>query len=590
MKKGNGNIFYGILFGLLMVFLFSFMIQEHFKPFKTKELMGYFLKPNKPTFRWEWYKNGYFQQSIEKYIANNYGFREPIIRLYHQYCWDFFGKEYVSYIQSGKERWLYYGHNIEDYYGTEMYHWYPDAEAARQGYEQEVRLMNKVKGILADYDVTVLTFIAPSKSIIYPEYLPRREHDTTSLDARQYFIQRFGETDLPCFDMNEYFLRMKDTCSFYLFPPTGDHWNFSCVYAADSLLRFMEAQRGIRMPRIEYGHEWHGNCRIGEDRNRDLEGELNLMRPIKFNPKFAYKECDYWLVSDSTTTKPAALFVGNSFLQRTMGYIPPQEVFSDFQFWYYNRVAYQDADKIIDSVNHLDRLDYLLDADYIVWFSSSSQMYRATEGFAEDAILQLCIGDERFRQRQEQLIDSLFHDQNAHNTIAWNYPDSLYRIMLESYTLDLLRKNPEAYFPEIAGEGIPTARNPRLLDETYWEKRDIRRQIKRDPQWILAVSSQTTLEDITLQQAINQETENVMQGLPALRDKKVSATEYREILIKQKEQQIINTKEWLDVAKADAERLGITIEESVRNHATYTVDEQIHQGKIKLPEADIVQE
>ena len=588
--KNKGNWLYGILFGLLMVFLFSFMVQEHFKPFKTKELMGYFLKPNKPKFRWEWYKNGYLQQSIEKYIANNYGFREPIIRLYHQYCWDFFGKEYVSYIYSGKERWLYYGHNIEDYYGTEMYQWYPNAEAARRGYEQEVRLMNKVRGILADYDVTLLTFIAPSKSIIYPEYLPRREHDTTTLNPREYFIRRFKETNLPCFDMNEYFLRMKDTCSFYLFPPTGDHWNFSCVYATDSLLRFMEAQRGIRMPRIEYGNEWLSTCRIGDDRNRDLEGELNLIRPIKFNPKFNYKERDYWLTSDSATVKPSALFIGNSFLLRTMAYIPPQEVFSDFQFWYYNRVAYQDVEKIIDSVNHFDRLDYLLDADYIVWFSSSSQMYRATEGFAEDAIIQLCIGDERFRQRQEQLIDSLFHDQNAHNTIAWNYPDSLYRIKLESYTLDLLRKNPEAYFPEIAGEGIPTARNPRLLDDTYWKKRDIRRQIKRDPQWILAVSSQMAIENISLQQAIDSETERVMQGLPTLRDKKVSAEEYREILIKQTEQKIRNYKEWFDAVKADAKQKGISEEEAVRVHATYTVDKQINEGKIKLPEEDPSQE
>ncbi len=584
MKKGNGNIFYGILFGLLMVFLFSFMIQEHFKPFKTKELQGYFLKPDKPKFRWEWYKNGYFQQSLEKYITNNYGFREPIIRLYHQYCWDFFGKEYVSYIYSGKERWLYYGHNIEDYYGTEMYHWYPDAEAARQGYEQEVRLMNKVKGILADYDVTLMTFIAPSKSIVYPEYLPRREHDTTSLDARKYFIQRFGETDLPCFDMNEYFLRMKDTCSFYLFPATGDHWNFSCVYATDSLLRFMEAQRDIKMPHIEYGNEWHNTCRIGDDKNRDLEGELNLIRPIKFNPKFDYKERDYWFTSDSSTVKPAALFIGNSFLLRTMAYLPPQEVFSDFQFWYYNRVAHQDVDKIMDSVNHLNRLDYLLDADYIVWFSSSSQMYRATEGFAEDAIIQLCIGEERFRQRQEQLIDSLLHDQATHNAIAWDYPDSAYRIKLESYTLDLLRKNPEAYFPEIAGDSIPTVRNPRLLDDAYWKKREIRCQIKRDPQWMLAVESQMTMEGITLQQAIDQETENIMQGSPALRDKKVSAAEYREILIKQTEQRIWNSKEWLDAVAADAERRGITVEEAVRGHATYSVDQQIYEGKIILPE------
>ena len=65
--KNKGNWLYGLLFGLLMVFLFSFMIQEHFKPFKTKELMGYFLKPNKPKFRWEWYKNGYFQKHLERH-------------------------------------------------------------------------------------------------------------------------------------------------------------------------------------------------------------------------------------------------------------------------------------------------------------------------------------------------------------------------------------------------------------------------------------------------------------------------------------------------------------------------------------------
>ena len=565
MKK-PGSILYATLFGLLMVFLFSFMIQEHFKPFKTKELLGYFLKPKKPEFRWEWYKNGYFQKSVENYITNNYGFREPIIRLYHQYCWDFYGKEYVSYIYSGKERWLYYGHNIEDYYGTEMYHWYPDAEAARQGYEQEVRLLNKVKGVLDDYDVTLMTFIAPSKDVIYPEYLPRGEKDTTTLNPREYFAQRFEETGLPCFEMNEYFLKMKDTCSFYLFPPTGDHWNFSCVYATDSLLHFMEQQRGLKLPHIEYGNEWHSTCRIGDDQNRDLEGELNLLRTIKFNPKYAYKERDYWVVSDSTTVKPSALFIGNSFLLRTMLYVPPKEVFSDFQFWYYNRVAYQDVDKIIDSVSTFDRLDYLLDADYIVWFSSASQMYRATEGFAEDAILQLCIGDERFRQRQNELADSLQ--------------------LKPSQVEAMLRKNPEAYFPEIAGDSIPTARNPKLLEEDYWTKRDIRRQIKRNPDWMTKVSGFMVTQDITLQQAIDQETDNVFYGRQLIRDAQIDGDAYREILIRQTEQKIINYKEWYDAVKGDAEKRGITVDEAVRLHATYTVDQQIREGKITLPETN----
>ena len=543
MKKGNW--LYGVLFGILMLFLFSFMAQEHLKLFKTKELMGYFLEPEKPKFRWEWYKNGYFQKKVEEYISNKYGFREPIIRFYHQYSWDFFNRKYVSYILTGKERWLYYNHNVEDYYGTVMYRRADNAEDARVAYEREVRLLNKVRGVLAEYDVTLLTFIAPSKGIIYPEYLPTQKFDTTTLNAREYYIKRFAETGMPCFDMNAYFLQMKDTCSFYLFPPTGDHWTFSCVYASDSLLRFMEQQRNIHLARIEYGNEYHSECRIGDDQNRDLEGDLNLMRPIKYDHKFDYKERDYWTVCDSSTVKPAALFVGNSFLLRTIAYIPPQEVFSDFQFWYYNKVAHQGLDQLYDSVAFLNRLDYLIDADYVVSFTSSSQLYRATEGFAEDAIIQLCIGDERFKQRQQEVIDSLFHDENTRNQIAWNYPDSLYLDKLEHYTLKLMREDPEAFFPEIAGEGIPTARNPLLLSEEYWEKSKIRRQIKSDPQWVTMIQSAMVAENLNLQQAIDRETVRVLQGQPSLRDQELSSEEYREVLIKQMEMKIRYDENWL---------------------------------------------
>ena len=562
MKKRN-SIFHGILFGILMLFLFSFMAQEHLKLFKTKPLMGYFLEPDKPKFRWEWYKNGYFQKKVEDYISNKYGFREPIIRLYHQYSWDLFSREYVSYIYSGKNRWLYYDHNIEDYYGTEMYHWYDNAEAAREGYEKEVRLLNKVRGVLADYDVTLFTFIAPSKDVIYPEYLPPRDYDTTTLNPRIYFKKRFEETGLPCFEMNDYFMKLKDTCSFYLFPPTGDHWNFSCVYATDSLMRFMGSLRGIQLPQVEYGDTWTDSCRIGDDQNRDLEGELNLLRPIKYDKQFAYKERNYWLVSDSTTVKPAALFVGNSFLLRSIAYLPPKDVFSDFQFWYYNKVAYQGVDRLLDSVAFLNRLDYLLDADYIVWFSSASQLYRATEGFAEDAIIQLCIGEERFNQRQQELMDSLSISEKA--------------------ARKLLREDPEAYFPEIAGEGVPVVRNPLLSNEEYLRKREIRKNIKRDPQWLMAVSNTMISENLSLQQAIDRETERVLQGQPSLRDQSLSAEEYREILIKQMEQKIRYDKDWFGALEKEAVAKGVPVDEWMHENAAYMVNMDIQSGKVVLP-------
>lgn len=566
MKKGN--ILYGILFGLLMVFLFSFMIQEHLTPFKIEPLYGQFEVVKMPKFHMKTYKNGYFQKATEKYVSKHFGFHEPIIRLYNQYCWDFYRKIYVTHTCPGKENWLYFKHNVDDHYGTEMYRWYTDADAARQGYEQEVRLMNKVRGVLQEYDVTLLTFIAPSKDVVYPEYLPRQKHDTTTLNARKYFMQRFAETGLPCFDMNNYFLQMKDTCSFFLFPPLGDHWNFSCVYATDSLLRFMERLRNDTLVRIEYGNEYRTSCCIGEDKNRDLEGALHLIRPIKFDPKFGYKERDYKVVADSSTNKPSALFIGNSFLQRTIDYIPPREVFSDFQFWYYNRVAFQGVECISDSVANLRRLDYLLDADYIVWFSSTSQMYRATEGFAEDAIIQLCIGDERFNNRINELKNSEKYKKTSHKDLA-----------------AMLRKNPEAYFPEIAGEGIPKARNPQLMTEAFWQRRDIRRQIKRDPQWLTAISILMG-EGLSLQQCIDRETDNLMQGLPSMRDMTIDATAYKNMLIKQMEQTIWHHQEWLDALKKSATEKGIPLKQWVHDNAEYMVNQEIQQGKIVLPTAE----
>ena len=582
--KNRGDIVFPLLFGLLMLFLFSFMTQEHLHPFKMTALNGSFEKVKMPSLTLDSYKNGYYQKASEKYVSNHFGFREPIIRLYNQYCWDFYRKTYVSYTFAGRDNWLFYAHNIENYYGTEMYHWFEDAESARQSYEREVRLMNKVRGVLQDYDVTLLTFIAPSKADIYPEYLPRRDFDTTTLNAREYYAKRFKETGLPCFEMTDYFLQMKDTCTFSVFPPTGDHWNFSCVYATDSLMRFMEGQRGIRMPRIEYGKEYLSTCRIGDDKNHDLELELNLMRPIRIRPEFSYKERDYQVVTDSLTTKPTALFIGNSFLLWMMEYIPPQDLFSDFNFWYYNKRAYQGLEQVVDSVSHLNRLEVLLDADYIVWFSSASQMYRATEGFAEDAIIQLCIGEERFRQRQNEVIDSLFNDKSTRNRIAWNYPDSLYREKLKSYTKNLLKKDPEAYFPEIADESIPEVRNPLLLNNDYVSRCAIRRQIKRDPKWMRAIAIDMALENLTVQQVIDNEVDNVVKGLPILRDTHFSAKEYKDLLVMKMEEKIRRDPNWLKLVKTDAEKKGVSVEENIHSHALYTVNTQIANGEVKLPD------
>ena len=78
---GNGKIKYGlILFILLMVFLFVPIIQEWTGLFPVKPLKGVFEPTPKPELTFDSYKSNTYQTQIEKYVSENFGLREPVIR------------------------------------------------------------------------------------------------------------------------------------------------------------------------------------------------------------------------------------------------------------------------------------------------------------------------------------------------------------------------------------------------------------------------------------------------------------------------------------------------------------------------------
>ena len=148
---------------------------------------------------------------------------------------------------------------------------------------------------------------------------------------------------------------------------------------------------------------------------------------------------------------------------------------------------------------------------------------------------------------------------------------------------EMMRNDPEAYFPEIAGDCIPEARNPRLLDEEYWGRRDMRRDIKRDPQWVNAVLTKLPLLDLSLQDAIDLEADNVIAGRALMRDMKTSREEYKEMLVMKMERTIKNDREWYEWIKKDAAKKGISVEECLHGHAQYTVNTKIANGEIIIP-------
>jgi hypothetical protein len=93
-------------------------------------------------------------------------------------------------------------------------------------------------------------------------------------------------------------------------------------------------------------------------------------------------------------------------------------------------------------------------------------------------------------------------------------------------------------------------------------------------------------EGLSLQQAIDQETDNIMLHKPSMRDADIDAEAYKNSLIKKMEQTIWHSDEWLRALKKKATEKDIPLDQFVHDNAVYMVNQQIREGKVVLPKKE----
>ena len=579
MKKKT--IYDIILFALLGVLAFLPMAQEHLHLFKLKHLVGVMVEAEQPELTMENYVSGRYQQQMEAYVGQKFGFHESIIRLYNQYLFDFYRKTYNEEIIPGRDGWFYYQQNVNDYYGTEMYRWQPTVEEARTTYDREARLMWKLRGVLQDYGKEFLMFMAPEKGFLYPEHLPLRQFDTTTINARQYYSQKFDEYDFPYIEMTKWFQAIKeaDTVPYILIPQSGAHWGFSSVFAADSLFRFMGSLKNEKLGTLKIG-ELKESSAITKTGDRDLENTMNLWRSVSHKDEVLL-DAEVSVVSDSTTVKPNVLFIGNSYLFRMNYYIPFDDMFSYSDYWFYNSTAYYgEKYSKTRSVWEIDMLERLMDADYVVWFTTGNQMYKVSYGFVERALMTLCLSDERVNDVRNQLMDSIRCDSAFMSTIdTVADPKGVeMRKRLWQQASTLLSLNLEYYFPELAGDSIPTARNPKIPE--YLVIKDI----KNDADWMINLRCQTIIRNTTLDNILHMEAQNVIDGQPLMRDEQdvVSKENYVNSLVADMKEELTRKPASVQSIKEKAATKGRTFDEQLELDARWVVNDRINRGVIDL--------
>ena len=250
MKKPGHHI---IQFVGIMTVLTAIALQGFTHIVKMKPLEGVVANEKPVKLNFTTYYDGSYQDYLTEHAKRNTGFREFFIRNYNQVCYSCFGKFNNDNIIEGKDGELFTKMYIDDMTGKRIKEKFGTIDSAKMIARENVRLTMQLMDTLKQHGTDFLFVFAPSKTAVYPEYLPESYRDQSSDSLLiDYYIALFKEYDIPHIDFHNYFKQIKGTFPYPLYAKYGTHWAYSTIpMVSDSILRKLEVVTGKSLPSIE---------------------------------------------------------------------------------------------------------------------------------------------------------------------------------------------------------------------------------------------------------------------------------------------------------------------------------------------------
>ena len=448
-----------ILFALTAVLLFLFPIQQATGLFKFKKLYGATEERPKPQLTAQHWLDNSFQGDAEAYLQQHFGFREPLTRLYNQYLWDFYGLTFAkerNWVFVSDDGWYYESGYVQEYYEGNSWKFASDSLQMANILGREALMLSQTQQILDSLGVHLFVLLEPGKELIYPEHIPANTqyHHDKVFSAHDFLHQRFEELGIHYVDAGAWFLQMKDTVDFPLFPQTGTHWsNLASMYVADSLIRYMEDLGDVNILNFEIGEKYVKT----KEPDNDLEEWLNLIRPLKGEPNYYAKTP---IVDDPTAVKPRLITIGDSFYWNILNHSPFKRIFNSTPYWYYFSSTYFDGPD--GKVADIDLLEKVTGTDFIMLAYSTPQQYEMSNGFAQRFLMEWCYDEEELEPLKLKMKERIGHDKPWMDDIEKKAETKGVSVdsVLNMETSYFITKRPDACFPAL-GDSVPLKRSSR---------------------------------------------------------------------------------------------------------------------------------
>ena len=399
-----------IQFVIIFVAFTAILLQGFTHIIKMKPLAGYVPNEQPVKLSFKTYYDGTFQNYLTDHAKRNSGFREVCIRSYNQSLFSLFGKSTNDNIIQGKHKEMYLKMYLDEIIGKNFKSRYESKEAFEAQAQRDIEKTLVLLDSLKQHNTAFLFVEAPSKTWVYPEYMPQEYQDSIMpFSIQDYYTQLFKENNIPHIDFLSYFKSLKDKVEYPLYTRYGTHWAESTIpFVADSVLQKIGSLIGQEMPHIVCVDEnlsTHYSKQDGE-----IENLMNLLLPIR---KPALPQ-PIMALSDTTLRKPNILVIADSyFIQLHESCFA--DAFDRCEYWKYNDEVITKKIEFLGKVKYYPDVYKVIDeVDLVMIINTSVYAYDYMFGFCETA-------QQAFLERDAESLEKQIHGviQRITSTPEW---------------------------------------------------------------------------------------------------------------------------------------------------------------------------
>ena len=365
---------------ILTVFT-AILVQGFTHVVKMKPLSGYVPDEQPVELSFKTYYDGSFQNYLTDHAKRNSGFREVCIRSYNQSLFSLFGKSTNDNIISGNHKEMFLKMYLDEVTGKTFKSRYESKEAFEVQAQRDIEKTLVLIDSLRNHGTAFLFVEAPSKTWIYPEYMPQTYQDSImSFCVQDYYTQLFEQNGIPHIDFISYFKSLKGKTDYPLYTRYGTHWAESTMpFVADSVLKKIGSLIGQEMPSIICVDENLTTAYSKQD--GEIESLMNLLLPIR---KPALPK-PIMTLSDTTLRKPNILVIADSyFIQLHESSFA--DAFDRCEYWKYNDEVITKKIEFLGKVKYYPDVYKVIDeVDLVMVITTSVYAYDYMFGFCETA-------------------------------------------------------------------------------------------------------------------------------------------------------------------------------------------------------------